>query len=452
MCHNNHSMVSFQNNKQLQVIGPRVKVDFLTAKIFDVPAKIDTGADYSSVWASNIRLEGKTLLFCLFDRQSPFFTGEELSTTNFTTIKVKNSFGQSQTRYKIPLNIQLHGRTIKANFTLADRSRNSYPVLIGRRTLKGKFLVDVAGQHEAGRPLEVLILCHAAKQKTIDRLKTIEEKLGDKIKIEVAKYKDLAVNVNSKELSIRLMGSNRDLASYGFIFFLTRTKDAELASIIASYAKRQGVSFSDQAAALLSTDTKIHQASLLSGKRIEIPTTLYMDIDNWFDAYSAVSKFVGRPFVFKDNSGLKGRNNFLIKNKQQFLDALSFAKEQGLQMVAQEFIPNDGYYRLVVMGSQVVLAMHRRVDTSKSHLYKKSRDGEATIIDLKELPIEVQDLAVRSARLLSLEIAGVDILQDKKTGVWYCLEVNNSPQLVGGAFVDQKMESLGKFFIEESKK
>jgi len=29
-------------------------------------------------------------------------------------------------------------------FTLADRSKNNFPVLIGRKTLKGKFLVDVS--------------------------------------------------------------------------------------------------------------------------------------------------------------------------------------------------------------------------------------------------------------------------------------------------------------------
>ena len=38
----------------------------------------------------------------------------------------------------------IKGRTIKATFTLTDRSTKLYPILIGRSTLQGKFLIDVS--------------------------------------------------------------------------------------------------------------------------------------------------------------------------------------------------------------------------------------------------------------------------------------------------------------------
>ena len=43
---------------------------------------------------------------------------------------------------KLP--IKLAGYTIRASFGLSDRSTHNYPVLIGRRTLSGRFLVDVS--------------------------------------------------------------------------------------------------------------------------------------------------------------------------------------------------------------------------------------------------------------------------------------------------------------------
>jgi len=51
--------------------------------------------------------------------------------------------------------------------------------------------------------------------------------------------------------------------------------------------------------------------------------------------------------------------------------------------------------------------------------------------------------------LLKREVAGVDVVQDKQTGLWYCLEVNDSPQLTTGAYVDEKQAAFAKF-IEDT--
>ena len=48
-------------------------------------------------------------------------------------------------RYKVKIPVVVKGRKIKANFTLADRSAQVYPVLVGRNILRGKFVVDVKG-------------------------------------------------------------------------------------------------------------------------------------------------------------------------------------------------------------------------------------------------------------------------------------------------------------------
>jgi hypothetical protein len=52
-------------------------------------------------------------------------------------------------RYKTKLSIRVKGRLIKATFTLSDRSQKTYPVLLGRRLLKDKFIIDVS----LGEPL-----------------------------------------------------------------------------------------------------------------------------------------------------------------------------------------------------------------------------------------------------------------------------------------------------------
>ena len=126
------------------VIGRNTIVHFV-GYAADVPAKVDTGADRSSVWASNIEITDDHLLrFTFFDEKSPLYTGEVVSTSDYNVSKVRSSSGHMQIRYRVQLPIVIRGRHVMASFTLANRRANHFPVLIGRRTLAGKFLVDVS--------------------------------------------------------------------------------------------------------------------------------------------------------------------------------------------------------------------------------------------------------------------------------------------------------------------
>lgn len=128
----------------MEIIGSTEYIK--VAGIDQVPAKIDTGADSSSIWASHIDMkEDGTLFFTLFDQKSPLYTGELISVDVYTARVVRSSHGDEQIRYRVELPISINGKTFTTTFTLANRSRNSFPVLIGRRTLmEGRFLVDVS--------------------------------------------------------------------------------------------------------------------------------------------------------------------------------------------------------------------------------------------------------------------------------------------------------------------
>jgi hypothetical protein len=133
--------------KQLQVIGRNVLVDFIGHKqrINSVPAKIDTGADSSSVWASNISVTKKgTLKFTLFDEGSEYYTGEVIRRRSYRVAVVRSSSGHEQIRYKVEIPVRVAGKRLRAGFYLSDRSANDFPILLGRRTLNKKFLVDVS--------------------------------------------------------------------------------------------------------------------------------------------------------------------------------------------------------------------------------------------------------------------------------------------------------------------
>lgn len=133
-----------------QIIGSNTLIT--VGGVSAVPAKIDTGADSSSIWVSNIVVTDDTLHFTLFAPDSPYYTGEIISRTDYSATAVRSSNGQSEIRYRTQIPVVINDRKIKVSFTLSDRRRNHFPVLIGRRTLNGKFLVDVARSALPPRP------------------------------------------------------------------------------------------------------------------------------------------------------------------------------------------------------------------------------------------------------------------------------------------------------------
>lgn len=110
-----------------------------------VPAKVDTGADGTSLWVSDIRIDDDNVLyFKYFDSSSALFDGVEHSREAYKIVRVTSSTGDTQVRFKIKQKIQIGGKLIIVWCTLADRSRRTYPMLIGKRTLTGRFVVDVS--------------------------------------------------------------------------------------------------------------------------------------------------------------------------------------------------------------------------------------------------------------------------------------------------------------------
>jgi hypothetical protein len=133
----------FRKNKP-QVIGRLETVSFPREGILNVPAKVDTGAYTTSVWASDIVLEDGILSFKLLAPNVEGYTGKVISTKDFKKVVIHNSFGHSEKRFRVEMTLEIAGRRIRTKVNLANRSLKAYPILIGRRSINGKFMVDVS--------------------------------------------------------------------------------------------------------------------------------------------------------------------------------------------------------------------------------------------------------------------------------------------------------------------
>jgi hypothetical protein len=166
--------MSIEQNKTTITIGRAEKIYLLDYLHKPAVAKVDTGADLSSIWATQIHEENGTLVFCLLGPESAEYTGESvrLPEGTYSITRVANSFGQRELRYMVKLRIKLAGRVVLASFTLADRSKKTYPILLGRRLLQGKFVVDVSKGHPLRQEER------AKQEKLRIELKGHDDKLG----------------------------------------------------------------------------------------------------------------------------------------------------------------------------------------------------------------------------------------------------------------------------------
>lgn len=132
-------------NGEKVIIGRTAHIVIPSEGVRSIRVKIDTGADRSSIWASNIAMsDDGELSFTLFAPESKYYSGTVYRTKNFEASRVRSAHGDLQVRFRIHMTIILGGKKIRGTFTLADRSKNKYPALIGCKILNKKFLVDVS--------------------------------------------------------------------------------------------------------------------------------------------------------------------------------------------------------------------------------------------------------------------------------------------------------------------
>lgn len=130
--------------KEKQITGRREEIDFPELGLFGITAKIDTGAYTTALHCHDIKEKNGVLFFKLLDPSHPEYNEQEQKVTDYSQKGIKNSFGEIENRYVIKTFIRIGRKRIKARVSLSDRGRMRYPVLIGRKLLKNRFVVDVA--------------------------------------------------------------------------------------------------------------------------------------------------------------------------------------------------------------------------------------------------------------------------------------------------------------------
>jgi ribosomal protein S6--L-glutamate ligase len=177
--------------------------------------------------------------------------------------------------------------------------------------------------------------------------------------------------------------------------------------------------------ALVKSRDKLRSMQLLSRAGLGMPKTIFSNYTK--DSESVVKMLGSTPIILKLLEGTQGLGVVMAETKKAAESVLEAFNGLEARVVLQEFIKEaeNSDIRAFVVEGKVVGAMKRKAKPGefRSNLH---RGGSAELIELSD---EEEDAAIKSARVMGLGIAGVDMLQSDRGPL--ILEVNSSPGLEG---------------------
>ena len=125
------------------IIGKYDRIDLPFFNLENIKSKIDTGAKTSSLHCSFIESsDGKYVTFIVLDKKDKKYT---LPIKRVARVRSSNAIIEN--RYVISTDVVIFKKRYNTEFTLRDRHKMKYPILLGREFLEKGFLVDVKKEY-----------------------------------------------------------------------------------------------------------------------------------------------------------------------------------------------------------------------------------------------------------------------------------------------------------------
>jgi len=181
----------------------------------------------------------------------------------------------------------------------------------------------------------------------------------------------------------------------------------------------------NESVAVTRSRDKLRSLQLLSRRGIGLPVTGFAHATG--DIGDLIQMVGGAPLVVKLLEGTQGIGVVLCETKKAAESVLEAFMGLKVSIMVQEYIKEAGGadIRCFVVGDKVVASIKRQAKPGefRSNLH---RGGTASLIKITP---EERSTAVRAARIMGLNVAGVDLLRSNHGPL--VMEVNSSPGLEG---------------------
>lgn len=186
-----------------------------------------------------------------------------------------------------------------------------------------------------------------------------------------------------------------------------------------------GVFTTTESQALVRSRDKLRSLQILSRAGLGLPKTVFTNYSR--DVRKIVQEAGGAPVIIKLLEGTQGIGVILAETRKAAESVIEAFNNLQARVIVQEYIKESAGtdIRAFVVDGRIVGAMKRQAKEGefRSNLH---RGGTASVIKLTD---EEENIALKAAKAMGLDIAGVDMLQSSRGPL--ILEVNSSPGLEG---------------------
>ncbi|MEM6514247.1 MAG: 30S ribosomal protein S6--L-glutamate ligase [Pseudomonadota bacterium] len=253
------------------------------------------------------------------------------------------------------------------------------------------------------------------------RLREAAEQLGHDV--QVIDHRRCYMNIVSASPEIHYKGES--LGQFDAIIPRIGASVSFYGTAVVRQFEVMGVYSVNESVAINRSRDKLRASQLLSRKGLGLPVTGFANSPD--DTDDLLNLVGGAPVVIKLLEGTQGVGVVLAETRKAASSVIEAFRGLKANFMVQEFIKEaDGAdIRCFVIGDKVVAAMKRQGKEGefRSNLH---RGGTASLVKISP---EERRTAVRSAKVMGLNVAGVDLLRSNRGPV--VMEVNSSPGLQG---------------------
>lgn len=267
--------------------------------------------------------------------------------------------------------------------------------------------------------------------------------------VRLATLSELVFDINGIEPIAFLDSRDDKLSDYDFVLFRGVTnKDYSVACSTALMLEHFKIDYADKIYQNLgSAGDKFTALIRLSFAGLPVIHSIFSLREVLGKNVAYVTANLGLPLVAKEYLLQHGAGIRTIRDSHDFEKLLVKTGESRKQFIFQKFIEIDKEYRFLVMGNKVRSVQRMYRDTSKFELVIDWNRKEE-FFPVTDFPDKMINTALKAAKVLNLQVAGVDIALEKGTGKVFVFEVNRGPGFTYEKY-SPEIPALAKFIDEK---
>ncbi|RYM31324.1 ATP-grasp domain-containing protein [Brumimicrobium glaciale] len=242
------------------------------------------------------------------------------------------------------------------------------------------------------------------------------------------KFVELAEKMNIYAEIIEPKDLSR-LSSFDALFLRQSTEVNNEAYTFARKAQQEGIAIIDYPDAILKCCNKVYMAEALNNANISTPKTVIVHSNN----RNSVLEQTGLPCVLKAPDSTFSFGVKKAKTKEEYDVLVTEMLKQSDLIIAQEFCPSDYDWRIGIIDNKPFFACKYYMAKGHWQIYnwkatdKNEQDGDAVCLPIEEVPKNVIETALKSAKLMGLGLYGIDI--KVVNGKLMVIEINDNPNI-----------------------